>query len=415
MITPAYALTATERVLPRLALDFTTASLDPRVTLTRALDTATRVGSNGLIATVNANLPRFDFNPITKVCRGLLIEESRVQTARATEALSIWSKSATTGVSNVVVSPTGLVDADLIYPSSSGNGRQVYLVSSAAPASGTVAISVFAEPAGKNWLIIYNLDSVTPVAWFNVATGTVGATAVGWTASIEQHENGFYRCIAVGTAAAGKYVTYGISDADNSVAVTANGTDGLYMWGSQVEAGAFATSYIPNLSNTDGSSVTRNADGASMTGTNFSSWYNASEGTFSFEGSIFVDQGATTVDFIQVSNGVSNSISIDLAMFGANAPVFQVSNSGTQCSIDTGTLTVNTVFKMVGAYKENAFVAAMNGQSPGVDNSGTIPSGLVQMGIGNRLSGPLMNGHARKIAYWPQRLINAETQAFSKG
>jgi hypothetical protein len=43
MLTPAYALTATERVLPRMALDFTTGVLDPRVTVARLLDTATRV------------------------------------------------------------------------------------------------------------------------------------------------------------------------------------------------------------------------------------------------------------------------------------------------------------------------------------------------------------------------------------
>jgi len=33
MITPSFSLTATERVLPKLALDFTTANLDSRVTL----------------------------------------------------------------------------------------------------------------------------------------------------------------------------------------------------------------------------------------------------------------------------------------------------------------------------------------------------------------------------------------------
>ena len=41
MITPSYGLTATERVLPRLALDFTTAILDPRITFTRTGATAT--------------------------------------------------------------------------------------------------------------------------------------------------------------------------------------------------------------------------------------------------------------------------------------------------------------------------------------------------------------------------------------
>jgi len=50
VITPAYAPTATERVLPRLALDFTTGVLDPRVTVTRALNTATRLSNAQLQA-----------------------------------------------------------------------------------------------------------------------------------------------------------------------------------------------------------------------------------------------------------------------------------------------------------------------------------------------------------------------------
>jgi hypothetical protein len=76
MMTPSYALTATERVLPNLALDFTTAVLDARVTITRASNTATAINSSGVIAVVNANLPRFDYNPTTLACRGLLIEQA---------------------------------------------------------------------------------------------------------------------------------------------------------------------------------------------------------------------------------------------------------------------------------------------------------------------------------------------------
>ena len=77
MITPAYAPTATERVLPRMALDFTTGVLDSRVTVARSLNTATRVNSSGLIEIVNANLPRFDYDPVTLAAKGLLIEELR--------------------------------------------------------------------------------------------------------------------------------------------------------------------------------------------------------------------------------------------------------------------------------------------------------------------------------------------------
>ena len=77
MITPSFGLTATERVLPRLALNFTTAILDSRVTFTRSGNTATVTDSSGVIVAINANLPRFDYNPTTIVCNGLLIEEAR--------------------------------------------------------------------------------------------------------------------------------------------------------------------------------------------------------------------------------------------------------------------------------------------------------------------------------------------------
>jgi len=59
-----------------------TASLTPVIgttapTVTRAGNTATRVNSSGLIEVVNANLPRFDYNPSTRECKGLLIEDAR--------------------------------------------------------------------------------------------------------------------------------------------------------------------------------------------------------------------------------------------------------------------------------------------------------------------------------------------------
>jgi hypothetical protein len=77
MITASFGLTATERVLPRLALDFTTATLDARVTFTRTGDTATVTNSSGVIVGINANLPRFDYDPTTLACKGLLIEDPR--------------------------------------------------------------------------------------------------------------------------------------------------------------------------------------------------------------------------------------------------------------------------------------------------------------------------------------------------
>jgi hypothetical protein len=123
MITPAYGMTATERVLPRLALDFTTGALDPRVTVARALNTATRVNSSGLIEIINANLPRFDYDPVTLAPKGLLIEESRTNLMLQSQAIdqSPWAVSQlnTTGTPayiDVAASPDGTQNADKLIP-----------------------------------------------------------------------------------------------------------------------------------------------------------------------------------------------------------------------------------------------------------------------------------------------------------
>lgn len=79
---------------PKFSLDFTTASLDSSVAFSRAGNTATVVNSSGYVVGINANLPRFDYSPVTKVCNGLLIEEARtnayLQSADFSQA--IWVK-----------------------------------------------------------------------------------------------------------------------------------------------------------------------------------------------------------------------------------------------------------------------------------------------------------------------------------
>jgi hypothetical protein len=382
-----------------MALDFTTATLDARVTLTRALNTATRVNSSGFIETVNANLPRFDFDPITRTCKGLLIEETRVQTSRGTEIIDSWSKSSTAGTPNVVLSPSGIQNADLVYPTSSGNGRQIYLQCTNAPTSGTVAISVFAKPAGKNWLCIYSLDSVAPVAWFNLSTGVKGTAAAGWTNSIEPYGEGFYRCTAVGTAVAGGYVTFGIVDGDNSIAVTANGTDGLYMWGSQVEAGAFSTSYIPNTSAAQ-ATITRNADTVSMTGTNFSSWYNASEGAF-----------AAWFSSAYASPGILGDQSAASALIYSSSLDAKTFNGSSGLAAN-GTFSINTVSKCVLAYSASGRSIALNGNATAQD-ANTLQA-VTSIELGRTFLSVYLNGHFSKLFFYPQRLTDNEVRAFSK-
>ena len=68
-----------------------TAMKGPSPTFTRA-STATFVGSNGLIQTAAVNSPRFDHDPVTLACKGLLIEESRANLVFPSDTLTTQTR-----------------------------------------------------------------------------------------------------------------------------------------------------------------------------------------------------------------------------------------------------------------------------------------------------------------------------------
>jgi hypothetical protein len=333
MISPSYSLSATERVLPRMALDFTTATLDSRVTFARTGNTATVTNSSGVIVGINANLPRFDFDPTTLVCKGLLIEEARTN-------LLLNSLLNGTNLSTQLVTTTAVAHTLSFY----GTGQIILSGSSTATVVGTGAY-----PSRRTL-------TFTPTA--GVLTLTVTGT-----------------------------VQY-----------------------AQLEVGGFATSFIP----TDASQVTRTADVATMTGTNFSSWYNASEGALFAQASTF--SNAATDKFIANinNNGFPNRI---LMIFSAlnNFSASVVSNSVSQVSGNNGSvIPLNTSVKMCFATKLNNFAWSQAATTPSTDSLGAMPVVVDRLWIGSATTSSFLNGHMQQVKYWPQRLINAEVQAFSK-
>lgn len=398
MITPAYSATATERVLPRMALDFTTALLDPRVTVARALNTATRVNSNGLIETVNANLPRFDYDPVTLACKGLLIEESRQNIIPFSNAFSTqWLNAGGSIVADDAVSPAGTQTASKL---TGARYRAPGL------ASATRTYSCFAKKLDGNHLFAIRIDTPASLtATFDLNAGAVSSVSAGMTAAIENFGDGWYRCATTLTDAA-----------VNIVLISPNGGGAsCYIWEAQAEDGAFATSIIP----TNGSSLTRNADVVSMTGTNFSSWYNASEGAFAARASLFDAGSIASNPFCDALTNASNNIVLGKRVGGGGTTDFQmmVVNSGSvQAFISAASVLTanNTYYTGVGAYKADSFQAAANGVAGTPDTLGTVPT-VNQLQIGSSTAvGGFLNGHMASLRYWPQRLINAEVQAFSK-
>jgi hypothetical protein len=400
MITPAYSPTATERVLPRMALDFTTGVLDSRVTITRALNTATRVNSSGFVEIVNANLPRFDYDPATLAPKGLLIEEQRTNLVTYSQQFddASWNKGVSGSISaNTVVSPDGTTNADA-YTWATSTTDFAFL-SQTATATSNIAntFSVWLKrPSGSgNRTVRLTVSDVT------TSTGVSATFTV--TENWQRFE--FTRTSATSTGSVGVGLNTGLSG--TSIAAG----DILHVWGAQLEAGAFATSYIPTTT----TSVTRNADVVSMTGTNFSSWYNASEGTIAVQGDTLTvsNSGSMTICSLLL-----NSSNVTRFWMWSGQPAnlrYGVVASGATSADIAKAITANTRFNAVGSYKTNLFQYALNAGATTADISGAVPTGLTAFYIGSldSVNEPL-SGHIAKINFYPQSLTSNEVQAFSK-
>ena len=412
MITPAYSPTATERVLPRLALDFTTGVLDPRITVTRALNTATAIGSNGFIAAVNANLPRFDFDPVTQVCKGLLIEEARTNLQFYSEDFSSWlTLSNATAPTVSFRNPANGSTVSKLTENTATAGHLVGSGNLTVASGATVTLSVYAKPAGRNWIAVYDSRSTTG-KYFDVANGVIGGNLVGApvSASISPGPDGYYRC-SITVTVPSTIVTpqVWLASANGTFNYQGDGTSGAYLYGFQTEVGTFATSYIPNLAL---GSTTRNADVVSMTGANFSDWFNASEGTFmAYVASLGVYNFNSLID---ANNGTTlNRIGIRYNSATVASGII-IDNNVQQGPVNPAAPNA-AASKFVLAYKANSFAAAYRGSAVATDTSGTVPS-VSRLDIGNLLgtANTQLNGWFLQLSYYPLRVTNSEVQAFSK-
>ena len=263
------------------------------ITFSRS-STATYVGADGLIKYAASNAARFDHNPATGESLGLLVEEARTNVATYSDQLAnaIWTKA---GLSiftvNTITAPDGTLTGSFIAwqnatsPLSNGLGLQ-YGVGIAA---GTNTLSCFAKIGTARYLALglTNNSGLTSTAIFDLQTGTVNGSGshpnftVNGTSMVSAGA-GWYRCSLTSTYAATMKIHISSSTSGFSGTygrnVSGDGTSGIYIWGPQIEPGSFPTSYIPTVAST----VTRAADVASITGTNFSSWYNVNQGTTFF-------------------------------------------------------------------------------------------------------------------------------------
>ena len=397
-----------------------TARKGPTPVFTRA-STATFVGSDGLIQSAAINTARFDHDPITLACKGLLIEESRTNlTIRSDDfSASEWNASLQgnlTVTANNTASPSGATDADLLTV---GSTTTVYQVLQRLPAitgsltSGTTyTVSAFFKANQVTRVSLWAGNTVTlPVdAIFDLTgSGSVVLTSAG-TASIQKYPNGWYRCIITGTAGATSDTTLRIGPASGtSRTYVGNSVDSFWAWGAQLEAGAFPTSYIPTTT----ASVVRSVDICSISGANFTSFYNNAAGTFVSE-SMVANLTGNNRGIAQIDSGTTDNVirhNYSLSDGGFTSNLRANTDTPTVFAVVAGAASV--IQKRAIAYEGTSFASSANGGSVATVTR-TFPVGLNTMRIGSLTSGGfLLSGHVAAIKFYKKRLANAKLQAIT--
>jgi hypothetical protein len=323
--------------------------------------------------------PRFDYDPVTLAARGLLIEEQRTNLLVRSEEFdnAAWTKSLATVTSNSTESPSGTITADTI--TFTGAFGDAFNFTAVNPASSAYTGSVWLKGSGS--LIIRISNNVD-----QQFTTTVNLTST------------FTRYTVSGTFNSTPGTLF-FAISRNDLTATS-----VVVWGAQLEAGSFATSYIPTIAST----VTRSSDVASVN--TLSPWFNATEGTLFAEAApLITNSGAARGVFGLSSGSYSNSMSLYMNGFGALSGGYIVNGGSDQADL---TLAYNN--KTALAYKLNDVNMGSGGVVATTDTSATIPT-INQVQLGDIYGGTSfkLNGHLRRIAVYPRRLTNAELQALT--
>jgi len=332
--------------------------------------------------------PRFDYNPSTLQPLGLLIEEQRTNSFPNSNDFSnatYWTVYGTAvATAGAATGPDGLTSASNLAGATdttlSGNNIEESVSISASTA---YTFSVFVKSNGGTEVVLRLRDSTGG----STSTATLTVTSAWQCISLT-------RTMAVGAT---------------SVRCIIGQTNGnILIYGAQLEAGAFATSYIPTTT----TALTRNADVATMTGTNFSSWYNTSEGTLFAQFLRTAPTNSSQARVFSLSVGANTGL-IELYQVNVTDPAAQIINTATQAQWLTSGYVVGAPIRQALAYKLNDSNASFNGSAETPDTVCTIPS-VTQANIGNRQDlVRALNGYVQRLSYYPTRLPNSTLQALT--
>jgi len=413
--------------MPALDLNFAAnrslpADYGPTPSFSRA-STGTFFNSSGVLTSAAVNAPRFNhvYSGGSWVSRGLLVEEQRTNLQLASSDLgngSYWSTLNMSISANSGNAPDGTATADFLVPSA-GTGTK-YIYSNPTPYTKTAgannAVSIFAKSSDFQYITIQALDNGSGAyihAGFDLLNGIVGSSATGGGAtfvssSIQNVGNGWYRCVVVGSSSGTQgRIAIGVGG-NATLTSTGDGVKGAFIWGVQAEDNvSFSTSYIPTTS----ASATRSADVCQITGTSFSSFFNANEGSIAAEYDTIYPLSLASSRRLFIFRDAGNSVRLNSEI---NTPglYWETVPAGANI-LGAYSASAYDVVKAGYGYKVNDFAITVNGATASTDTSVSVPTGITLLDIGGMNGSQYLCGHISRLRYYPTRLTNATLQSLS--
>jgi hypothetical protein len=376
--------------------------------------------------------PRFDYSP-TNIGepRGLLIEGQAVNYMLQSNSLTGYSVAdMATPTAGSEPNPEGIANSALqIYATAGATTYHGFYRTLAAGTNTQITVSIWAKARNYTHLFLSDLFSARAAVRFNLSTGVTdnnfGAGYV--SAKATAFPNGWWRCeMVVNVTASTNYgwafvgvptspaPTLGAAGAQ--YAGTGNAADGIYCYGFSVEGGSGASSYIP----TGASTVTRNADACSLTGTNFTN--------------VFGDGSVGTItcshEFPRSDRGVAHQPTpFAIGSYtAANARGYSYGSYTLGVTSNYGWVYTSAAFtsaltsvalaaknKCAISYNGLAVTAALNGTTNSTTGTGTITvSSAVGLQIGyNATPRDFINACVSNIKFYPTALTAAQLQAIT--
>ena len=361
------------------------------VTFTRA-SSGTYTDSAGVLQTAATDVPRFDHNPTTGESLGLLVEEQRTNLLLRSEDFSTtWVRFNVNASSNAILAPDGTLTADKLTENDADNFHRIR---QGITSGVTGVFSVFLK-ADERTRVNLGTSDINLIAGFDLSAGSV----VSGTGSIEPFGDGWYRCsISATFTTSGPFLLLRNS---SSEFYTGDGTSGIYLWGAQLEAGSFPTSYIPTTTST----ATRNASLADL-----------------ISGAIANNIRSFYVEFSSPAVGTRGVVSLNdntaneraSVLTSGTDPRLVVHDGGVeQANINGGTVAAGVRTRVAVRINADDFAISINGGAVVTDTSGTLPT-VDRLMFGRTQAGEYLNGRIARFTGWSQLLPNATLQTLAQ-